>query len=339
MVKKTFRFSEASVDYYFEGNINRLNQIADKRNIVVITDKKVFNAHGARFKSYRSIVIPSGEKYKIQQTVDKIIGELIKLKADRTTLLVGIGGGVITDITGFVASIYMRGVKFGFVPTTVLAMVDAAIGGKNGIDVGGFKNLVGTIRQPEFLLFDTTLLGTLPEKEWRNGFAEIIKHSCIKNGALFKELQEVNLDYFKKQKAALAELIKKNVLIKTRVVQADEFETGERKILNFGHTAGHAIETVHNIPHGYAVSLGMVFAAHLSETILGYKDREALSALLKKYKLPVHYPLYKEAVQERLVMDKKRLGKEMNFILLEKTGKAVIHPIPVKALQRLIAAY
>ena len=137
--------------------------------------------------------VKSGEEYKVQATVDTIIEQLIAMEADRKTTLVGIGGGVVTDITGYVASVYMRGITFGFVPTTFLAMVDASIGGKNGIDVGVYKNMVGIIRQPSFILHDLIFLNTLPQSEWENGFAEIIKHACIKDAAMFRELETNSL--------------------------------------------------------------------------------------------------------------------------------------------------
>ncbi len=134
---------------------------------------------------------------------------MIALKADRKFSLVGVGGGVITDITGFAASVYMRGIKFGFVPVSILAMVDASIGGKNGIDVGIYKNLVGTINQPEFLLYDSSFLKTLPLSEWVNGFAEVIKHACIKDAKLFKELEQNTINSYKKDREALGKLVKK----------------------------------------------------------------------------------------------------------------------------------
>ncbi len=138
-----------------------------------------------RFKGWNTIVLKPGEEYKVQATVDAVIEELIDMEADRKTTLVGVGGGVVTDITGYVASVYMRGISFGFIPTSVLALVDASIGGKNGIDVGVYKNMVGVIRQPAFLLYDMVFLKSLPQTEWENGFAEIIKHACIKDAAMF----------------------------------------------------------------------------------------------------------------------------------------------------------
>jgi 3-dehydroquinate synthase len=179
-----------------------------------------------------------GKPNKIQSTVDHIIEQLIELGADRKTTLLGVGGGVITDITGYVAGIFMRGVKCAFIPTTVLAMVDAAIGGKNGVDVGNYKNMVGLIRQPQFILYDFSFLKTLPKEEWVNGFAEIIKHAAIKDAIMFAELESQNLNYYRKDSAAMASLIKRNALLKTKVVISDETEQGDRKLLNFGHTFG-----------------------------------------------------------------------------------------------------
>jgi len=141
--------------------------------------------HEKHFKNFKTIALPPGEKFKTQATVNSIISWLIDFEADRKTTLVGVGGGVITDLTGYVASIFMRGVAFGFIPTTLLSLVDASIGGKNGIDVGLFKNMVGTVKQPNFILHDIHFLSTLPQSEWHNGFAEIIKHACIKDSALF----------------------------------------------------------------------------------------------------------------------------------------------------------
>ena len=162
MIKKTFRFSNSSVDYYFEGRISHIKQIVGSAKTIFITDENVFAAHEKQLNNRDVIVLKAGEKYKNQPTVDSIIEQLIEMEADRNTVLIGVGGGVVTDLTGYVASVYMRGIAFGFVPTSLLAMVDASIGGKNGIDVGMYKNMVGIIRQPSFLLFDASLLKTLP---------------------------------------------------------------------------------------------------------------------------------------------------------------------------------
>ena len=160
MNKQTFQFTTAAVDYYFNASINQLKDIVDINNTIIITDETIYELYQTQISGFKVIIVPPGEKHKNQSTIDSIINQLIELQADRKSTLVGIGGGVITDMTGYVASIYMRGINFGFVPSTLLAMVDASIGGKNGIDVGVYKNMVGIIRQPKFLLYDVSLLKT-----------------------------------------------------------------------------------------------------------------------------------------------------------------------------------
>ncbi|MEO6070599.1 MAG: 3-dehydroquinate synthase [Chitinophagaceae bacterium] len=334
MPVQKYSFNHQSVNYYFDAAFVDLKKIVQKQPAIIITDENVFAAHHKRFKSWKTIVLKAGEAYKVQATVDSIISQLIELNADRDTLLIGVGGGVVTDITGYVASIFLRGISFGFVPTTVLAMVDASIGGKNGIDVGMYKNMVGTIKQPHFLLFDTALLKTLPDQQWRNGFAEIIKHAAIKDEVMSKELKENSLKDYQKNKEAFKQLIKRNALLKTKVVQGDEFEKGERKLLNFGHTLGHALENQYNLMHGEAVSIGMAFAANLSQKMLGFKQAPKLITLIQKYGLPTEADYNKKKVVEMLLADKKREGDSINFILLEKIGKAVIKKIPLEQLYK-----
>ena len=335
-MKKTIHFSKASTTFYFDSSFSQLKTIADKKNTVIITDEQVFDAHRSKFSGWKTIVIKAGEMHKHQQTVDGIIARLLEMEIGRNAMLVGVGGGVVTDITGYVASIYLRGIRFGFVPTTVLAMVDAAIGGKNGIDVGLYKNMVGTINQPAFLLYDVALLKTLPSEQWSYGFAEIIKHACIKDSPMFKQLQTHNLEFYKKNRTALQQLIQRNALLKIKVVQQDEFEQGDRKLLNFGHTLGHAFENKYNLPHGEAVAIGMVYAVHFSNQIIGFKQTEVLINLIEQYDLPTHANIAADDIFEILKRDKKRAGNFMNFILLEKIGKAIVYPIELIALKKLM---
>src|SRR5882757_5290969 len=300
------------------GGLGYLEELVSKENTVLITDENIHALHAAKFEGWKTIIIKAGEQYKQQSTVDDIIGQLIALGADRKTFIVGVGGGVITDIAGYVAGVYMRGLKFAFIPTTILAMVDASIGGKNGVDVGLYKNLVGLIKQPEFLIYDHSFTATLPAEEWINGFAEIIKHAAIKDAALFELLENNSIWSFKNDKHLLADLITKNVVIKTTVVVNDEFEQGERKLLNFGHTFGHAIENVYQIPHGHAVSIGMVMAATISEEINNFysEDKQRLINVLENYALPVRIEYDKSKVLSILKMDKKKTGDNISFILL-----------------------
>lgn len=336
MTRLTYKFSSSSTDVYFSGSFSLLKQITEQNNAVIITDEHVFNAHHGKFKNWNTIVLKPGEQYKVQQTVDAVIDQLIEMQAGRKTILIGVGGGVITDLTGYVASVYMRGISFGFVPTTVLAMVDAAIGGKNGIDVGVYKNMVGTIRQPKFILHDYNFLSSLPNNEWQNGFAEIIKHACIKDAAMFRELEAGSLQQFQKKKQSCAELIRRNAVLKIKLVQKDEFEQGERKLLNFGHTLGHALENQYELSHGQAISIGMTYASEISRQLLGFKDAESVAFVLEKYGLPTYASFNKKKVFDVLKMDKKREKKEISYILLEKIGKGVIKQVPLLQLEKII---
>lgn len=336
MQKKTISFSSAKVDYFFEADFSMLEKIVHQKQAVIITDENVFAKHKTKFKGWHCIVIPAGEQNKNQSTIDVVINKLIDFGADRQTVLVGIGGGVVTDVTGFVAGIYMRGLKFGFIPTSILGMVDAAIGGKNGIDVGLYKNMVGLIRQPSFVLFDYAFLRTLPNAEWINGFAEVIKHACIKDPKLFSILEQHSIAYFKKDTSALAALIKHNVLIKTKIVVNDEFETGERKILNFGHTVGHSIENLYRIPHGHAISIGMGVACKLSANKGNFKDDNRVLKLLKLYGLPPYFEFDAKAVFNIIMKDKKKEKTTIQFIILKKIGQASILPIDVVAFSEWI---
>ena len=336
MEKKKYTFSRKSTNYYFNADAGYLEKLVDISHAVIITDENIYRLHKRKLKGWKTIVIKPGEEFKVQATVDDIIQQLIAHGADRKSFLIGIGGGVVTDITGYVASVYMRGVAFGFLPVSLLAMVDASIGGKNGIDVGVYKNLVGTIRQPDFLLYDSSFLKTLPQAEWTNGFAEIIKHSCIKDARLFKELEQNNIAWYKKNSDDAGKLIKRNSVIKSNVVMADEFEQGERKLLNFGHTWGHAVETKLSIPHGHAVSIGMVMACRLSEKITGFRQTQRVIDLLKRYGLPVEADVNKKEVFDVLKMDKKKDRAVMNYVLLNSIGKAIVKPIPLDELENLI---
>jgi 3-dehydroquinate synthase len=338
ITKKKFQFTDASVDYYFDAEIKLLNTITDPLNTIIITDENVFGHHQKKFKDFNCIVLKAGEEYKVQATVDTIVDQLLEMEADRKTTLVGVGGGVITDITGYAASVYMRGIRFGFLPTSLLSMVDASIGGKNGIDVGIYKNMVGIIRQPSFIVYDYSFLKTLPLVEWQNGFAEIIKHACIKDAAMFRLLEENTLKGFQKNKKKLSELVIRNAKLKTKVVQSDEFENGERKLLNFGHTLGHALENQYELSHGQAVAIGMTYASKISELILGFKNADKVIGLIEKYGLPTYAEFDKDKVFEVLKRDKKKEKAAINYILLEKTGKGAINSLSIANLKEILFA-
>ncbi len=337
VLPQQYKFSGKKIDAFFDADFSLIETKLQKEKTIFITDENIYTAHKQKFSGWQSIVIEAGEQFKNQATVDFIINQLINLHADRQTFIVGIGGGVVTDIAGFVASIYMRGIKFAFVPTSILAMVDASIGGKNGIDVGVYKNLVGVINHPEFLLYDYSFLKTLPDDEWVNGFAEIIKHACIKDNDMFHLLEENSIKTFQSSLKVTAAIIKRNVDIKYNVVANDEQETGERKLLNFGHTIGHAIENTAKLPHGHAISIGMVAACHISETINDFSKTgtKRISDLLNKYELPIAFASDKQKTWEILLHDKKKSGINMSFVVLDSIGKASIKSIPLHQLYKI----
>ncbi|HEY9363186.1 MAG TPA: 3-dehydroquinate synthase [Chitinophagaceae bacterium] len=336
MKKIDYEFSDHITQYFFDAPFSYLQNLIDNDNTVIITDENVFKKHKKKFTGYNCIVLKPGEAFKVQSTADAVIQQLIDFQADRKTMLVGVGGGVVTDLTGYVASVYMRGLSYGFVPTTVLSMVDAAIGGKNGINVGLYKNLVGSIRQPQFLLYDFDFLRTLPKEEWNSGFAEIIKHACINDAPMFRQLEKNTIGGYKKNKKALATLIQRNALLKSAIAKRDEHEQGDRKLLNFGHTLGHALENIYELTHGQAISIGMVAASRISQQLTGFKDTEKIITVLKKYGLPVQAEFDKKKAFALMKMDKKKVKGDMHFILLQKIGKGVIQSIPVTELQKMI---
>lgn len=337
MKELTFAVNKETTKFYFDAHLADLPQMYTSQAIYLV-DENVYRLHAAKFEYATVIQVPSGEKYKTQQTADKIINELIELETHKSSILIGVGGGVTTDITGYVAGIYKRGIKAGFIPTTILAMADAAIGGKNGVDVGLYKNMVGTVNTPEFVLYNYEFLQSLPHEEWVNGFAEIIKHACIKDRILFDMLAANNLEYYQKDTISLSQIIERNVEIKMHIVQKDLHETADRKLLNFGHTLGHAIENRYQLPHGHAVSIGMAAAAKISEEINNFssEEKESLIQLLQQYQLPVDFDYDRQQAFKQLRLDKKREGKSIDFILLNKIGDAKINSIPITQLEDLL---
>lgn len=334
-------FPSGTVRYIFQARFAELKQYIDTDNSILLIDAHVAGLYENLFKPYKKILVQVDEQYKTWAQISNICDQLLGLEADRKTTLVGIGGGITTDITGFVASVYMRGIQFGFVPITLLAMCDAAIGGKNGVNLGLQKNLIGTIQQPSFIFYDTDLLKTLPAAEWSNGFAEVIKYACLFDAALFSELEQHDITYYQNNIDALQLLIERCADWKNNVVMSDEKESGKRKLLNFGHTAGHAIETLYNIPHGYAVAVGMVIAAKISEQESGLNadTKERLNRLLRRYGLPTSAVLESERVMQVLSMDKKRNSEGIDYILLKNIGEATIQHLSFEQIKFGLETY
>jgi len=314
--------------------LQNLQKYTDSRQVVIITDRNVRNHYSKDLPSCYIIEIGTGETMKNLDTVQRIYLDLLRLGADRSFFIVGIGGGVVSDITGFVASTYLRGLRFGFVSSTLLSQVDAGVGGKNGVNLRGYKNLVGTFNQPEFVICDTDLLKTLPEKEVRCGLAEVVKHACIGDACLFSYLEAHYKKALALDRDVMEKIIHDSVVIKSSIVNRDERESGERMKLNFGHTLGHAIEKTTGIPHGEAVGFGMLVASRLSfkRGWLSKHEVTRIEALLKKLNLPTRLKVDGNLVIEAMTKDKKRSSESLNFVFLHGIGEAFVEQIPIKEL-------
>lgn len=276
-------------------------------------------------------IIPDGEHFKTMDTWSGILDQLVGMQAKRDATLIALGGGVVGDITGFAAASYMRGVRFIQVPTTLLAQVDASVGGKTGINHPQGKNLIGAFHQPAAVLIDTATLMTLQDREFNAGLAEVVKYGAIMDPDLFNWLDSSVTRIRLREADALHHLIRQSVLNKAKIVAADEKEAGIRAILNFGHSFGHALETLtgyRHYLHGEAVAIGMVVAARLSELrhlcLGGTADR--LQDLLLRFDLPVELPSSTPAAKiiAALELDKKAVASGLRLILLRDLGDALI---------------
>ena len=316
---------------------SQLSKLLPAGNVVVITDDNVFRLYHHLMEDYDCIIFEPGEEHKTLSTIEDIYKELFRMKADRSTFILGFGGGLVCDVAGFVASTYMRGLRFGFVATTLLAQVDASVGGKNGVNFAGAKNMIGTFNQPEFVLCDPHFLKTLPQKEIRSGFGEIIKHALIGDREMFSYLEKNHGPALSLNKEAIEHLVFSSIEIKSAIVTQDETEKGIRRLLNFGHTFGHAIESLSEFTHGEAVAIGMVVAAKISETLgkLTSEEIEKIENLIESYGLPINPDLEADLIFDQLLNDKKREANRIHFVVLNKIGDAVIQDIKLKELSDL----
>ncbi|PYK74004.1 MAG: 3-dehydroquinate synthase, partial [Verrucomicrobia bacterium] len=272
------------------------------------------------------ITIPAGEKSKTLEQAGAICDRMIAAGLDRQSFVIGLGGGMVGDISGFVAAIYHRGIPHVQVPTTLLAMVDSSIGGKTGVNTRDGKNLIGAVHHPLLVIDDLDVLKTLPRREFNQGFAEIIKHAVIADAKMFRTLQSRQAG----EAPALQALVKRNIEIKSRIVAKDERDrTGERALLNFGHTVGHAIERAgdyRKFLHGEALSLGIVAACAISKRRAGLApdQRDAIVDLLRQFELPTTLPknFPREKVFDALKFDKKFEGGKVRFVVTPRIGAA-----------------
>ena len=324
------------------GCFDRIPEELDKRypasRYCIIADDQVSELYGKKLQqsirgngsSCDLLSFAHGEEHKHLGTVGSLISRAAQLGVDRGSLFIALGGGVSGDVAGFVAATYMRGVPFVQVPTSLLAQVDSSVGGKTGVDIPEGKNLVGAFYQPRAVYIDPAVLKTLPEKEFINGMAEVIKHGIIRDKDYFRMLGDRFDQIMAQEPEPLQEVIKVSCRIKAEVVTGDEKEADIRRILNFGHTIGHAVEAASQfkILHGFAVGIGMVAAGRISvmKGLLSRDKLDTIMSMISRYGLPTEVPieLDRDLIKSYLLTDKKRIGSKTSFILAVDIGEVVI---------------
>lgn len=288
-----------------------------------------------------AFVVSAGESAKSLATYKRVIDELVRLNLDRRACIIALGGGVVGDLAGFAAATYLRGVAYVQMPTTLLAH-DSSVGGKVGINHESGKNLIGAFYHPRAVIYDTETLDTLPEREWRSGFAEVIKHALIDSPSFYEELKKAVPDAAALNAAAIRPWLGRAIAVKARIVKEDEKEAGVRAFLNFGHTLGHALEKASGydrLRHGEAVAIGMIFAMRLSETFYGLRlDVDGIREWFRRLKLPTEIPadLSGDDVLEAMRKDKKRHGNQLVFVLLNGIGRPRLESVPEPMIRKLL---
>ena len=339
--KITVKTSKNNYDVVIGRDLNPGEWLLDiKRvcHVLIVSDDTVFFLYGKEITQSLTeagytvdcFVFEHGEKSKNIHTAEDILEYCASKELTRADLLVALGGGVVGDITGFCASVYLRGIDFAQIPTTLLAAVDSSVGGKTAIDLKAGKNLAGAFYQPIGVLLDVNVFKTLPKEHFAEGMAEAVKYGMIKSRDLF--------EYFEGNEYDMVKICCECVKIKAYVVGEDEFDTGLRQILNFGHTPAHAIEKLsgYEISHGYAVAIGMVMMTKISEVLgkIPEGSTERLKAVLKKEGLPTECEYSAERLAANSVNDKKRKGNDINLVLLSNIGDACLEKVPVSELEK-----
>lgn len=321
----------------FEGDLNACASAAKGLRTILITDPYLAELYSSEIKQFETILVPRGEKAKTLPVLEATAQRLLETGADRRTHLIAFGGGAICDFTGFLASIYMRGISFSLVPTTLLAQVDAAYGGKTGVNLGLSKNLLGQFTAPEVICIRTAYTLTQQKDEWVTGLSETVKHAAIADSSLFHWLEMNQASIMKQNTDVVQELVRRSASVKLSVVASDPFEISLRKILNFGHTIGHAIELVYDLSHGKAVSLGMAAEVSWSQSFapISHNDITRLHDLLKSFTLPVNWEDYQaNKWKSGLLADKKKRGSDIELPVLTCLGEARIMKVPMDSLQQ-----
>lgn len=316
----------------------KLAQLLPQKRVVVISDTNIDRHYHSLIEQYDHILIGLGETSKTIHTLDMIYRRLIEMNADRSTFILGIGGGIVTDIAGFVASTYMRGVEFGFISTSLLGQVDASVGGKNGVNMDGYKNMIGTFNQPKFVICDVSMLHTLSAREMRTGLAEIIKAGIIADKTLFEKLEECDFATLSNDKTLLGEIVYRAIKVKADIVERDERETGDRRLLNLGHTMAHAIEKCSSkFNHGEAVAVGLQMIAEVAAKrgLLSEEDKERIEQLLLRAGFDLVPPVSVKDLLKAVKKDKKSEGNNIHIVLPTSIGNCVVEQMPLEEFKAM----
>jgi 3-dehydroquinate synthase len=327
---------------YFGFDWKRVTELLpEDATVVIVTDHNLKLIYGDEFPGFPVLSINPGEPSKSLDTISQLTEELLKLGVDRKGFILGIGGGVVCDLAGFLASVYMRGIRFGFVSTSLLSQVDASIGGKNGVNSKSAKNIIGLFNQPEFVICDNSMLATLPEEEYLSGFTELLKAALIRDKSLLNMIDTNCVSILSRDPDMLNKLIVKSVQIKKSIVQEDERESALRKILNFGHTFGHAAESHYSIKHGIAVAWGMIAAMELSfqKGYLSNTDKKFVTELIIKLGLLQGAEISGKSIASKISSDKKRSGDFIDFVFLTSPAICKLEKVSISDLVKFIKTF
>ena len=327
---------QTTTTIYFDANYSIYKELVKNKRAAIICCKSISEKFPDISKLENLIIINDCESHKNLATIEKIISRLLELGIDRNSYIIGIGGGIVCDMTGFVAHIYMRGVRFGLIPTTLLAMSDAAIGGKNGVNFNENKNMIGSFDNPDFIIDDSNFLHTIPDEQYFSGMGEIIKYALIGNKKILDLLNNYTEEIRKRDDKILGELIREATITKVKIVEEDPNDKTIRHILNFGHTIGHSIELIEKIPHGMAVVKGINAATDISVKLGMLENNKAvqIKQLLISYGYDISYCLNEKHIR-LLYNDKKKEDSSIRFVHLEDIGKPVIREMPVQQIVEL----
>lgn len=315
-----------------------LSGVLPEGRVVVVSDSTIDRLYHSVLAQYDTVLIGLGESVKTMQTVEMIYRRFIELGVDRSTFVLAVGGGIVTDVAGFAASTYMRGVKFGFVSTTLLGQVDASVGGKNGVNVDGYKNMAGTFTQPQFVICDPALLRTLPEREFRAGLAEVVKAAIIADADLFGHIERTTFEALRTDTDLLSDAVSAAIRVKADIVERDERESGDRRKLNLGHTLAHAIEKASNrMNHGEAVAVGtaLIAGAAVKLGALTQADCDRIVNVLTALGFDLTPPVEVKRLLKEVGKDKKNEDGMLRIVLPVGIGDCEVRPMTMDAFAAL----